>query len=1046
MQRIIALIGYLLIAILIIFLYLDYQASKPVSFSAESKTLIIEKGESFREISQKLEKEGLIKDKTVFILYSFLKNLRRNFLPGKYELKKNLTLKEIIQILTSPPKEKQITIIEGWSVQEIASYLEKEGLVKKDDFLEEIKKINNYKDKYEFLKDEKINTLEGFLFPDTYRVYLDSDSHEIITKMLDNFDKKLDKNLREEILRQKKTIYEIIILASIVEKEVSLKEDRYLVADIFWRRLKNNIPLQADSTINYFTGKKQRQASPEDLKIDNPYNTYRYRGLPPGPISNPGLDSILAVIYPQKNDWWYFLNKDDGTTVYSRTFEEHKANKMKYLKNKESFDKPRDYFKKGEWLVKYKNDDQIYKIVFNSEKDIEKFIFRSNAEIEIIEPNYIYKASFLEPNDPFFKEQWFLKKIGAPAAWDLVGGGSESIVIALLDSGIDIDHPDLKDNIWQNQKEIPNDGIDNDNNGYIDDVYGWDFIENKPDPRPKFYPSYTISGINHGTVLAGVAAASGQNNQGIIGLAWKTKIMPIRVLNNRGEGTLENIIKGIEYAIKNKADIINLSFVGPNKSELLTQVIKKAWESNILIIAAAGNNPETEGIDLNKNPLYPICLDADLKENIILGVTATNEFDKKTLFANYGNRCVDLAAPGSKIFSTLFHHPFKSEFKEYYGGYWSGTSVAAPLVSATAALIKSLYPLASNREIRNIILETVDKIDPAENREERLGKGRINVYQAVLKTYQKLITVPHYRYLVTGPGTDLPPLIKIFRPTGLKITEFYAYDKKFRGGVNLTAADLYGDQIKEIITVPKAKGGPHLRIFNSRGELVNQFFVYDEEFRGGVTLAAGDLDNDGLEEIVVGPQKGNLPLRVIDRNGKVISEFYAYDKKFKGGVSLAVCDLDGDGLKEIITGAGPGGGPQVRIFDLNGRVKDQFFAYHKDFRGGINVACGDLNRDGLDEIVVSVASRASPYVRIFNNFFHLKAQFLAYDRNFYGGVSITTEDLDGDGKKEIITTPFQGGGPHIRIFNDQGELKGQFFAYDKSFNKGLAITAIKKFE
>lgn len=1041
MQKIIAFIGYLIIAVLIIFLYLDYQAGQPVSTSPESKIFIIEKGESFKKIGERLEKEGLIKDKTTFILYSLLKNLRKNFLPGEYELKKNFTLKEIIRLLTSPPREKKITIIEGWHSQEIASYLEKEKLVKKENFLEAVSQINNFREKYEFLKDERIKSLEGFLFPDTYRVYADAESQEIISKMLDNFDKKLDKKLREEIEKQKKTIYEIIILASIVEKETATKEDREIIAGIFWKRLVAGLALQADSTVNYVTGKNVRQASAEDIKIDSPYNTYRYRGLPPGPISNPGLETIKATIYPQQSPYWYFLNTEDGRTIYSRTFEEHKNNKIKYLNSKKKS-------RNNEWLVKYQGDEKIYKVNFNQTENIEKLKkeLEKYGQIEILEPNYLYRASFLEPNDPFFREQWFLKKIEAPMAWDLVGGGSEDVVVALIDSGVDIDHPDLKDNIWKNQKEIPNDGLDNDGNGYIDDINGWDFVTNKPDPRPKFYPSYTVSGINHGTVVAGIIAASGQNSQGVIGVAWQTKIMPIRVLNNRGEGSLEEVVKGIEYAIKNKADIINLSFVGPHKSKLLSQVIKKAWDANLLIVAAAGNNSETKGNDLDKNPLYPICLDVELNENIILGVTATDEDDKKAPFANYGSNCVDLSAPGTRIFSTLFYSPLKEEFKEHYGGYWSGTSVAAPLVSATVALVKSLSPSVSNREIRNIILESVEKFKPMDNVGEKLGRGRLNTYQVVAKTYQKLIAVPHYRYIVSAAGTGKPPIIRIFRPNGLKVTEFYAYDEKFRGGVNITSADLDGDKIKEIITVPKANGGPHLRIFNAKGELVNQFFVYDEKFRGGVNISAADFNGDDLDEIVVSPRKGDLPIRIFDRNGKNISEFYAYGKNFKDGISLASCDLKGEGLKQIITGPGSGSGPHVRIFNHFGELKDQFFAYHKDFRGGINVACGDLNQDGLDEIVVSVASKASPYVRVFDNSFYLKAQFMSYHRNFYGGVSLTIEDLDGDKKKEILTSPFQGGGPHIRIFNDQGELKGQFFAYDKSFDKGLSITTIKKFE
>jgi len=154
---------------------------------------------------------------------------------------------------------------------------------------------------------------------------------DLIKKTLNNFDKKLKASTRDEISKQGKTIFEVLTLASIIEREVPNKVDKKMIADIFLKRLKVGIGLQSDATINYVTGKGLAQPSYADLEIDSPYNTYKYRGLPPGPISNPGIDSIEAVVYPTSNDYYYFLTTHEGEVIYSIDYDEHLTNKAKYL-------------------------------------------------------------------------------------------------------------------------------------------------------------------------------------------------------------------------------------------------------------------------------------------------------------------------------------------------------------------------------------------------------------------------------------------------------------------------------------------------------------------------------------------------------------------------------------------------------------------------------------------------------------------------------------------------------------------------------------------
>lgn len=176
-------------------------------------------------------------------------------------------------------------------------------------------------------------SLEGYLFPDTYRVAKKTPVESLVQKMLRRFEQKFPTSWRDQLQAQGHSVYQVVILASIIEKEVPDDADRAKVADIFWRRLKIGQALQADSTINYLTGKATPSVSAADLAINSPYNTYRYRGLPPGPISNPGESALQAAVYPSSNQYWYFLTTPDGQVIYSKTYAQHVAAKQRYLKS-----------------------------------------------------------------------------------------------------------------------------------------------------------------------------------------------------------------------------------------------------------------------------------------------------------------------------------------------------------------------------------------------------------------------------------------------------------------------------------------------------------------------------------------------------------------------------------------------------------------------------------------------------------------------------------------------------------------------------------------
>ena len=700
----------------------------------------------------------------------------------------------------------------------------------------------------------------------------------------------------------------------------------------------------------------------------------------------------------------------------------------------------------NELLVRLKNKQEIYKIPVNPlfVKIIEKMLF-SLPLVDYVEPNYSFQAAFI-PADLLYDQQWYLSKIKAPQAWDFTRGGNEDIVIAILDTGVDIDHPDLKENIWLNKDEIRGDGLDNDNNGYIDDLHGWHFVRSTLNPKPKFDEEYNESGIHHGTLVAGIAAAVGNNNEGIAGLAWGSKIMSLRVLNSQGTGSVEHVIRAVRYAVDNGAKVINLSFVGTSKSFFLAEALKEAWRNGVIVVAAAGNETVNQPINLNEIPNYPICLDEDDDENFIIGVAAVDDTDHKALFSDFGSNCVDISAPGTRIYGALAYNPNYTDYREYYGGYWSGTSIAAPIISGLAALTWSVNPLFSQKQVQDFILNQADDIDAFNpGMEGQLGRGRVNAYATIDYAYSQLGTLHQSYYIITGAGPGGGPHVRVFDSAGLPISGFFAYGENFRGGVQVAAGDVSGDGHDEIITGAGPGGGPHVRIFNINGYPEGGFFAYGENFRGGVQIAVGDVDGDGVDEIITAPgPNGDSRVKIFDINGELKVNFFAYDENFKGKVNITVGDVDGDGHDEIITGAGPGGGPHVRVFDGQGNIKFHFFAFNRSFLGGVNVAVGDVDGDGQNEILASVASEASAYIRVFDSkLLLLRLQFLAYSKDFYHGVNIATADFDQDNKVEIIVAPNGSKEPQVNIFDPSGDPVSQFYSYSRYFHGGVSVATMK---
>lgn len=330
---------------------------------------------------------------------------------------------------------------------------------------------------------------------------------------------------------------------------------------------------------------------------------------------------------------------------------------------------------------------------------------------KVVDAGALSIESAIYPNDPGYKYLWGMHNTGqapfygtsdadidAPDAWGITTG-SPHVVVAVVDTGVDYTHPDLSSNIWQNTGEIVN-GMDDDGNGYIDDIRGWNFSSKNNNP---------MDDNGHGTHCAGTIAAVGNNGIGVAGTAWNVKIMPLKFLNAQGSGYVSDAISAILYANRKGAAVISNSWSGSGYTQSLKDAIDA---SNAVVVCAAGNS----GKNADASPQYP----AAFSSSNILSVAATDYYDRLASFSNYGSNSVDLAAPGVSIYSTARSGSYQ---------YLSGTSMATPHVAGVAALIKSQNPSMSGTQIRSKIFSSVDRVTSLSGKVA--SGGRLNAAKAL---------------------------------------------------------------------------------------------------------------------------------------------------------------------------------------------------------------------------------------------------------------------------------------------------------------------------
>ncbi len=318
----IIVVAVLFVSILFIsWIFLPFYNSAPIN-------ILIPAGADSFEIANILRQQAVIKNKFLFILLSKVLNWEKDLKAGNYEFSSSNMIDVLGKLKKGGIKRSRVTIPEGLPGWEVSQILEKEKIIKKNDFLALVNDPGIFKEEFFFLL--SVESLEGYLYPDTYYFFVEENEVQVIRKFLLRFQEIVLPLYEEKIPRNDLSAEEIIILASIVEKEAQINLEKPIIAAVFHNRLEKGMKLRADPTVKYALGNFQERLTYEDLTVSSPYNTYVYHGLPPGPICNPGKDSIYAVLYSDEVDYLYFVAKGDGTHKFSDTYEEHLKAVHKY--------------------------------------------------------------------------------------------------------------------------------------------------------------------------------------------------------------------------------------------------------------------------------------------------------------------------------------------------------------------------------------------------------------------------------------------------------------------------------------------------------------------------------------------------------------------------------------------------------------------------------------------------------------------------------------------------------------------------------------------
>ncbi|MBW6516501.1 MAG: S8 family serine peptidase, partial [Candidatus Cloacimonetes bacterium] len=661
----------------------------------------------------------------------------------------------------------------------------------------------------------------------------------------------------------------------------------------------------------------------------------------------------------------------------------------------------------------------IYRIVLESNDNIESAQIALVNEKDILFAEYetINRTRFI-PNDPEYNLQWHHPRISMPQTWNYVQGSSE-VIVAITDTGVKWNHPDLADNIWINEAELPGitidwvngmiyggDGIDNDGNGFIDDVIGWDFVENNNNPYQNF------PGNEHGTHVAGCAGAVGNNNIGVTGTAMNVSLMSCKgAPSNAPSGGVQYAYQQVQYAAQSGAHIINCSWGGPGSGTYANSVVNYATNLGSLVVAAAGNSNMEHNASYQDYP-------ADAVNAFC--VAATDPNDIKVNFSDYGVP-IDISAPGVNIRSTWGNNTYYST---------SGTSMSSPIVAGVAALVKSLHPEILPLDLRDRIMFTSDYIDDLNpDYAGLLGAGRVNAYRATM--YDKIPHLSIYQHTlleysgdgdgVPNPGEEINLIFALYNDlywlTATSVTatlsteapgveiliDTVSFPNIDGGSVVLnttnpfrftTEATLSNLTIPFILTITANQSNPfpYEASFDYEVKLSLQQANWPFALSGTSNSSALllDLDGDVRREIIFGDSQGDLWAL---KHNKTPLPGFPVNLGSNISAAVAAADLNNNGTTEIIANS------QTGLINCVNPSGDILFQYNAGGQLRSNPMLVDVNNNGNLEIVALTFS--NPRLIILN---HDGTDFPGFPVTISAAVlsSPASADLNGDGHKEII--------------------------------------------